>query len=224
MVDTQLQFSSAYYPQTDRQTEVVNQSLGNLLRSLVGEHVKSWDLKLCQAELAHNHTVNRSMGFSPFQVVYAAVPKVTNAKYKQVADKKQRSVEFEVGDFVWAILTKDRYPVEEYNKLSARKIRPVEVVDKINLNAYWLKLPSHIRIIDVFNVKHLIPYTCDNSDDDDLMANSLHQGENDAVEDVANRYLEKIGFDDPVSRKMALGAQLIAFGSKKTRFKVNFIV
>ncbi|PKI58871.1 hypothetical protein CRG98_020770 [Punica granatum] len=58
MVDTQLQFSSAYHPQTDGQTEVVNRSLGNMLRSLVWEHVKSWDLKLCQAEFAHNHVVN----------------------------------------------------------------------------------------------------------------------------------------------------------------------
>ncbi|PKI59627.1 hypothetical protein CRG98_019964 [Punica granatum] len=66
MVDIQLQFSSAYHPQTDGQTEVVNRSLGNLLRSLAGEHVKSWDLKLCQVEFAHNHAINRSTGFSPF--------------------------------------------------------------------------------------------------------------------------------------------------------------
>jgi hypothetical protein len=38
---TKLDFSSAYHPQTDGQTEVVNQSLGALLRSLVGEHIKS---------------------------------------------------------------------------------------------------------------------------------------------------------------------------------------
>ncbi|GJS55955.1 putative reverse transcriptase domain-containing protein [Tanacetum coccineum] len=58
MVNTQLSFSIAYHPQT-----------------LVGDHVKAWDQKLCQAEFSHNHAVNRSTGFSPFQVVYSAQPR-----------------------------------------------------------------------------------------------------------------------------------------------------
>lgn len=41
--NTQLSFSSAYHSQTDGQTEVVNRSLSNLLRHLVGDHVKAWD-------------------------------------------------------------------------------------------------------------------------------------------------------------------------------------
>lgn len=74
MVTTKLNFSTAYHPQTDGQTEVVNRSLGDMLRCLVGEHVKSWDQKLFQAEFAYNHAVNRSTGFSPVQVVYSMVP------------------------------------------------------------------------------------------------------------------------------------------------------
>ncbi|PKI78680.1 hypothetical protein CRG98_000905 [Punica granatum] len=64
-----------FFMMTYGQIEVVNGSLGNLLKGLVGEHVKSWDQKLSQAEFVHNHAVNRSTGFSPFQVVYSVTPR-----------------------------------------------------------------------------------------------------------------------------------------------------
>ena len=47
MVNKQLDFSNAYRPQIAWKTEVVNCALGDLLSCLMGEHVKSWDQKLC---------------------------------------------------------------------------------------------------------------------------------------------------------------------------------
>ena len=44
MLNIKLKFSSAFHPQTDGQTEIVNRSLGDLLHCLVGEHVSNWDL------------------------------------------------------------------------------------------------------------------------------------------------------------------------------------
>jgi hypothetical protein len=67
---TDLAFSSAYHPQTDGQMEVVNKSLGDLLRSLVMEHHNSWDQILPQAEFTYNDSVNQSTGKSLFQVLY----------------------------------------------------------------------------------------------------------------------------------------------------------
>lgn len=71
IMGTTLHFSSAYHPQTDGQSEG---SLGNLLRSLVGEHPRLWDTVLPQAEFAYNNSKNRSTGKSPFEVVYGRAP------------------------------------------------------------------------------------------------------------------------------------------------------
>ena len=116
-------------------------------------------------------------------------------KYKNAADLKRRRVDFCVGDFVWAVLTKDRFSVGDYNKLSARKIGPVEIVEKINSNAYRLKLPSHIKTADVFNVKHLVPFRGDSSSDDEAKlnsrTNSCQLGEDD-VDRLADSYLGRL--------------------------------
>jgi hypothetical protein len=71
---TILQFSSAYHPQTDGQTEVVNRSLGNLLRSFVGKNIRQWDLLLAQAEFAYNRSTSQTTGCSPFEAVYGLNP------------------------------------------------------------------------------------------------------------------------------------------------------
>jgi hypothetical protein len=46
---------------------------------------------------------------------------------------------------VWAILNKDKFLVGEYNMLASWKIGLLEIIEKINSNAYKLKLPSHIK-------------------------------------------------------------------------------
>ncbi|PKI63687.1 hypothetical protein CRG98_015936 [Punica granatum] len=59
---TTLQFSSSHHPQTDGQTEVVNRSLGSLLRSLVKGNIRQWDMVLPQAEFAYNRSQSKSTG------------------------------------------------------------------------------------------------------------------------------------------------------------------
>ncbi|KAG8380474.1 hypothetical protein BUALT_Bualt06G0019100 [Buddleja alternifolia] len=67
---TELQFSSYFHPQTDGQMEVVNITLGSIIRYLCSDRPKQWDLVLAPAEFAFNNMVNRTTGKTPFQVVY----------------------------------------------------------------------------------------------------------------------------------------------------------
>ncbi|XXG61997.1 hypothetical protein AAC387_Pa05g0460 [Persea americana] len=72
--NTKLKFSTAYHLQTDGQTEVVNISLGQLLRCLVRDHITTWDQALPMAEFAYNNSINRSTGTSPFEAVIGVRP------------------------------------------------------------------------------------------------------------------------------------------------------
>jgi transposase InsO family protein len=51
-LDTQLCFSSAYRPQTDGQTERVNQILEDMLRACALQYGRSWDKSLSYTEFS----------------------------------------------------------------------------------------------------------------------------------------------------------------------------
>ena len=47
------------------------------MRCLLGDKPKGWDLILPQAEFSNNNSINRSIGRSPFQIVYGSSLKTT---------------------------------------------------------------------------------------------------------------------------------------------------
>jgi hypothetical protein len=67
---TKLDFSTAYHPQTDGQTERVNKVLEDLLRACVLAFDRSWESSLPYAEFSYNNSYQASIKMSPFEALY----------------------------------------------------------------------------------------------------------------------------------------------------------
>jgi transposase InsO family protein len=67
---TKLIRSSAYHPQTDGQTERVNQILEDMLRACVLQYDKNWDKGLSLAEFLYNNSYQTSLKMVPFEALY----------------------------------------------------------------------------------------------------------------------------------------------------------
>jgi hypothetical protein len=66
--------STAYHPQTDGQTERVNQELEQYLRAFVNYRQSNWASLLPMAKYAHNTRAHSGTWSSPFKLVYGYDP------------------------------------------------------------------------------------------------------------------------------------------------------
>jgi transposase InsO family protein len=69
-MDTKLNFSSAYHPQTDGQTERTNQILEDMLRACALKYGKNWDKSLPYAEFSYNNSYQASIKTAPYEALY----------------------------------------------------------------------------------------------------------------------------------------------------------
>jgi hypothetical protein len=69
-MDTKLNFSSAYHPQTDGQTERTDQVLEDMLRACAVKHGRSWDKSLSYVEFSYNNSYQASLKMELFEALY----------------------------------------------------------------------------------------------------------------------------------------------------------
>jgi hypothetical protein len=74
MQGTQLKMSSAYHPESDGQTEVVNRCLETYLRCFVADQPKTWVSWVPLAEFWFNTNYHAATEKTPFEIVYGRPP------------------------------------------------------------------------------------------------------------------------------------------------------
>ena len=67
---TALGHSTTYYPQGNGLAESSNKSLVTIIKKLLEENKKSWNNNLVHAMWADKITIKKSIGLSPYQLVY----------------------------------------------------------------------------------------------------------------------------------------------------------
>ena len=75
LAGVELRMSTAYHPQSDGQTERVNQCLETFLRCFTHACPRTWRQWLDQAEFWYNTNWHSALGRSPFEVLYGYVPR-----------------------------------------------------------------------------------------------------------------------------------------------------
>jgi len=66
--------STAFHPQTDGQTEILNRILENYLRMYTNAEKNNWASLLPSAQWAYNNSRNSSTGMTPFRALYGYDP------------------------------------------------------------------------------------------------------------------------------------------------------
>jgi hypothetical protein len=77
------------HPQTDGQTERINQTIEAYLRSFINYEMDNWVGLLPMAEFAYNNSVTQATGMSPFYANYGRHPGCTNPSNMPTSDDTQ---------------------------------------------------------------------------------------------------------------------------------------
>ena len=181
----QRKLSTAYHPETDGQTERLNQTLETYLRFYVSYHQDNWADLLPLAAFCYNSSPHSATGMSPCEGLYAYLPDIGRTHVTELAEEQSRLTAPEIRASILQNLNDARevaernfnrhrqplpdWPVGRKVLLSTRNLRvtrpsrklgnlyvgPFEILERVSSHAYRLKLDPDMKIHNVFHVAQL---------------------------------------------------------------------
>lgn len=109
-----------------------------------------------------------------------------NERYQVQVNKHRKQVVYKEGDLVWIHFRPKRFPRGRFNKLQPRADGPFRALQRINDNAYKIKLPGHYNVSATFNVADLSPYESTIDEEVDSESSHFQAREEDADAEATN--------------------------------------
>ncbi|GKD85412.1 putative reverse transcriptase domain-containing protein, partial [Tanacetum coccineum] len=163
---TNLDMSTAYHPQTDKQSKRTIPTLKDVLRACVIDFGKGWVNHFPLVEFSYNNSYHASIKAAPFEALYGRKCRspikqriqAARDRQKSYADLKRKPMEFQVGDRVMLKVSPWKGVVRfgKRGKLNLRYVRPFNVLERVGDVAYKFEPPEELsRVHNTFHVSNL---------------------------------------------------------------------
>jgi len=142
MLGIKSKLSTAFHPQTDGQTERVNQELKQYLRMFIDHRQEQWLEWLGMAEFTYNNKVHSSTQVSPFKANYGQDPRMGfegRKKGKYMGAEKFMEKIKEIQEEVKVALKKTQKDMRKYADRKRSDIDKYKVGDLVMLSTKDLK-------------------------------------------------------------------------------------
>ena len=163
-LDVRLRKSTAFHPQTDGQTERVNQSLEQYLRQYCNYEQDNWCDLLPLAEYAYNNSATTATQMSPFFANYGFHPRTTWPVEKESKNPASRNYAHwieSVHDLCIKRLEEARERMGRYYDRTRREAPPYSVGELVVLNGKsirtrWAAKKLNAKLFGLFRVARLV--------------------------------------------------------------------
>jgi len=151
----------AFYPQTDRQTERVNQELEQYLRMFIDHRQEQWPEWLGTAEFVYNNKAHSSTRTSPFKANYRQDPRIGfegRKKERYAGAEKFIEKMKEIQEEAKAALGKAQADMKKYTDKKRLDVEEYKVGDLVMLSTKDLKYQMVGRRTEKLTERFVSPY------------------------------------------------------------------
>nr|GEW34116.1 putative reverse transcriptase domain-containing protein [Tanacetum cinerariifolium] len=157
---TRLDLSTAYHPQTNGKSKHTIQTLKDMLRAYVIDFGGSSDVHLPLAEFSYNNAYHSSIRCAPFEALYGRKSR-SPVLWAEIREGSLIGPELVLETTNKVVLIKEKLKAgvvrfRKKGKLAPRYVGPIEILERIGLVAYRLRLPEELKNVhDTFHVSNL---------------------------------------------------------------------